>query len=152
MAGLLTASMKAPAADANDMPDRPLYLTPPEDDEWLAEDEGPTAPVKPAAPKPIVPRTPIAPRTPVTPTYRPAFVPPKPAAPAPRAADAPKVDLSRVGPGATVIHRAFGEGTVAAIEKKPTGSAYIRVVFGKNERSFGFPGAFHDGFLKGKEM
>ena len=61
------------------------------------------------------PSRPIPPK-PAMPTYRPAFVPPKPAA-APRPAEAPKPDLSRVAPGAIVVHRAFGAGTVLSIEK-----------------------------------
>ena len=81
------------------------------------------------------------------PTYRPAFVPPRPAA-APRPAEAPKPDLSRVAPGSIVIHRAFGEGTVMSIEKKPNGSAHVHVKFGETKKSFGYPGAFYDGFLK----
>ena len=84
------------------------------------------------------------------PTYRPAFVPPKPAA-APRPAEAPKPDLSRVAPGAIVTHRAFGAGTVLSIEKKPSGSAYVHVQFGETKKAFGYPGAFYDGFLKVKE-
>ena len=84
------------------------------------------------------------------PTYRPAFVPPRPADFAPRPAEAPKPDLSRVTPGATVIHRAFGEGTVESIEKKPNGNTHVVVRFGENIKSFGYPGAFHDGFLKVK--
>ena len=84
------------------------------------------------------------------PTYRPAFVPPKPAA-ATRPAKAPKPDLSRVAPGATVTHRAFGAGTVTSIEKKPNGSAYVYVKFGETQKSFGYPGAFYDGFLKVKD-
>jgi len=97
-----------------------------------------SAPARPTPPKPAMP------------TYRPAFVPPKPTAAA-RPAEAPKPDLSRVGPGAIVTHRAFGEGTVLSIEKKPNGSAYVHVKFGETKKSFGYPGAFYDGFLRVKE-
>ena len=95
------------------------------------------------------PSRPIPPK-PAMPTYRPAFVPPRPAA-APRPAEAPKPDLSRVAPGAVVTHRAFGAGTVLSIEKKPSGSAYVHVQFGETKKSFGYPGAFYDGFLKVEE-
>ena len=50
-----------------------------------------------------------------------------------------------------VIHKAFGEGVVLKIENGRSGSTYVHVRFGKNEKSFGFPGAFYDGFLKVKE-
>ena len=101
----------------------------------------------PASPAPA-PARPVPPK-PAMPTYRPAFVPPRPAA-ATRPAEAPKPDLSRVAPGAIVIHRAFGEGVVTSIEKKPNGSAYVHVQFGDTKKAFGYPGAFYDGFLKVK--
>ena len=162
MAGLQATSMEAPAVDVNDVPERPYFINQPsqEDDE---KEEAPEVPVKkakpqpvtaakPIAPKtPIVPKTPIAARTPITPTYKPAFVPPMPAAPAPKPTEKPKVDLSKIGPGTSVIHKAFGEGAVVAIEKKPTGRTYVQVKFGEVVKSFGYPGAFYDGFLKVKE-
>ncbi len=49
------------------------------------------------------------------------------------------------------MHKAFGEGTVSRIEKRPTGNTYIYIMFGKTEKTFGFPGAFQDGFLTVKE-
>ena len=101
---------------------------------------------EPTAPAPSRPTPP----KPAMPTYRPSFVPPKPAA-APRPAEAPKPDLSRVVPGAIVIHRAFGAGSVLSIEKKPNGSAHVQVKFGETIKTFGYPGAFYDGFLKVKE-
>ena len=99
----------------------------------------------PASPTPASSRP--VPLKPAMPTYRPAFVPPRPAA-APRPAEAQKPDLSRVAPGSIVTHRAFGEGTVMSIEKKPNGSAHVHVKFGEAIKSFGYPGAFYDGFLK----
>ena len=98
-----------------------------------------------------MPRVPITPRQPITPTYRPAFVPPKPQAPAAKPAEKPKVDLSHVGAGTVVIHKAFGEGIVKKSDRGTGGSTFIHVMFGKNEKTFGFPGAFYDGFLKVKE-
>ena len=71
--------------------------------------------------------------------------------PAAKPADKPNVNLSSVGAGTVVIHKAFGEGTVKKIEKSPMGDTHIFVVFGRNEKMFGFPGAFYDGFLKVKE-
>ena len=159
----------------NDVPDRPYFFNQPVEEDDENEEETVVYPIpKPqpapkAAEKPIVPRTPITPkttipprtpitpkttitpRTPITPTYRPAFVPPTPATPAPKLAEKPKVDVSNVGPGTVVIHKAFGEGVVSKIDPGKGGSTYIRVKFGKDERAFGFPGAFYDGFLKVKE-
>jgi len=105
---------------------------------------------EPTAPKPASTQSRPTPPKPAMPTYRPAFVPPKPTA-ATRPAEAPKPDLSCVVPGAIVIHRAFGAGTVLSIEKKPNGSAYVHVQFGETKKAFGYPGAFYDGFLKVKE-
>ncbi|MBR4234911.1 MAG: GIY-YIG nuclease family protein [Clostridia bacterium] len=159
MAGLLQTSMEAPAMDANDVPDRPYFVNQPARDDDEEEEETVVysipkpQPAPKAAEKPIVPKMPVAPRTPITPTYRPAFVPPKPAAPAPKPAEKPKVNVSNVGPGTVVIHKAFGEGTVKKIEtsKMDGRSVYVFVAFGKLEKQFPFPGAFYDGFLKVKE-
>ena len=150
MAGLLETSMEAFAMDMNDVPDRPYFVNQPvqEDDE---DDEPLMLPVKKVEQKPITATTPIVQRTPITPTYRPAFVPPKPSVPATKPADKPKVNLSNVGAGTVVIHKAFGEGIVKTIDQGAGGSTYIRVIFGKNEKAFGYPGAFYDGFLKVKE-
>ena len=155
MAGLQQGSMVAPASDPNDVPDRPYFVNQPaQEDEEEEEPVVYTIPKLKPAPKaaePIVPRVPITPRQPITPTYRPAFVPPKPQAPAAKPAEKPKIDLSHVGAGTVVIHKAFGEGIVKKIDQGAGGSTYIRVMFGKNEKAFGFPGAFYDGFLKVKE-
>ena len=149
MAGLQQQSMIAPERNVNDVPDRPYFVNQPvQEDDDEEEDEKPiiystkkTEPVVKAAEKPIVPRVPI------TPTYRPAFVPPKPAAPAAKPAPTPKMDLSGVGAGTKVTHKAFGEGIVKSIEEGQTGQVYVYVKFGKTEKSFGFPGAFYDGYL-----
>jgi len=150
MAGLQQGSMIAPERDVNDVPERPYFVNQsPVDDE---EDEEidytkikRIEPVVKAAERPIVPKTPI------TPTYRPAFVPPKPMAPAAKTAEKPRIDLSKIKAGTVVIHKAFGEGIVSKIDQGNRGSTYIYVNFGKNEKGFGFPGAFYDGFLKVKE-
>ena len=94
-------------------------------------------------------RTPIPPRAPVTPTYRPAFVPPKPAAPAPRPAPV-KVDLSAVREGAIVVHRAFGEGRIEEIRRDGQGTC-VMVRFARATKEFRIPGAFEQGFLRMKE-
>jgi len=168
MAGLQQSSMEAPAT-VHDAPRHPHGAEPP-----ARRGEGAEARQRPKAPAPsagkqpskapaptAAKREPLAsgpapapsrpmPPKPAMPTYRPAFVPPKPTAAA-RPAEAPKPDLSHVAPGAAVTHRAFGAGTVLSIEKKPNGSAYVHVKFGDSQKSFGYPGAFYDGFLKVKD-
>ena len=50
--------------------------------------------------------------------------------------------------GSIVLHKAFGEGTVTKIDKA---QKHIRVTFGVGEKTFIFPDAFKQGFLKMKE-
>lgn len=49
--------------------------------------------------------------------------------------------------GSIVLHKAFGEGTVTKIDKA---QKHIRVTFGIGEKTFIFPDAFKQGFLKMK--
>ena len=138
MAGLLTASMEAAAPSADDVPDAPAFVDAPEDDD---EDEIKPVPTpkqkgKVRAPIAAAPKTPIP-----TPTYRPSYVPPAPAAV--KNVEMPAVDISDVKAGTTVLHKAFGNGTVSQID-----SIYIYVKFDGVEKKFQFPGAFQQGFLK----
>ena len=162
MAGLQQSSMEAPAT-VHGVSRQPHSAKPSARRAGAAEEKQPSKTPAPSAAKPgpmasgPAPTSPTpassrsGPPKPAMPTYRPAFVPPRPADFAPRPAEAPKPDLSRVAPGAIVTHRAFGEGAVISIEKKPNGSAYVHVKFGEANKSFGYPGAFYDGFLKLKE-
>ena len=149
MAGLLNDSMEAPLVDIHDLPDRPVFVNQFAPDE--EEEEPEIIPIRRLEPTAKAAEGPIVPFQPITPTYRPAFVPPKATTPATKPAPAPQMDLSGVRRGSIVIHKAFGEGTVIKIENGKTGQAYIHVVFDKTERSFGFPGAFYDGYLRAKE-
>lgn len=73
---------------------------------------------------------------------------PKPTAPAqPSKKEEPKLDLSGVVKGATVIHKSFGAGTVTSLDKA---KKHIRVKFNVGEKTFIFPDAFKNGFLKAK--
>lgn len=73
---------------------------------------------------------------------------PKPTAPAqPCKKEEPKLDLSGVVKGATVIHKSFGAGTVTNLDKA---KKHIRVKFNVGEKTFIFPDAFKNGFLKAK--
>ena len=55
------------------------------------------------------------------------------------------LDLSGVNVGTTVTHKAFGPGTVTWIDKA---QKHIRVTFNVGEKTFIFPDAFKQGFLK----
>lgn len=90
--------------------------------------------------------TPAAPKTPlVTSTYG-----IKTPTPAPKAATVKveTVDYSMVEVGAKVTHKTFGTGEVTWIDKA---GKHIRVEFSAGEKTFIFPDAFKQGFLKPKE-
>lgn len=73
---------------------------------------------------------------------------PKPTAPAqPSKKEEPKLNLSGVVKGATVIHKSFGAGTVTSLDKA---KKHVRVKFNVGEKTFIFPDAFKNGFLKAK--
>ncbi len=86
---------------------------------------------------------PAVPAPPPAPTWRPAFVVPVPAASAAPARPKAAVDVSGVAVGSKVSHRAFGRGTVVQLD-----GGYVRVDFAGMQKSFQFPAAFADGFLK----
>ena len=56
-----------------------------------------------------------------------------------------ELDLSGVEVGTAVTHKAFGAGTVTWIDKA---QKHIRVTFSAGEKTFIFPDAFKQGFLK----
>ena len=84
----------------------------------------------------------------VAPTYRPSYTPPVPqrkSSPIPKA----EVDVSDIGIGSVVRHKAFGPGRVTEM-----GGGYITVCFYEFDdriKEFSFPGAFADGFLEEEE-
>jgi hypothetical protein len=118
--------------------DRPGIVEEPEvEDEPVPEVKKPTAPVTPVAPKPALVteaygiKKPDAPKAPVvTPAQKPKE---------------PELDLSGVEVGSAVTHKAFGAGTVTWIDKA---QKHIRVTFSAGEKTFIFPDAFKQGFLK----
>ena len=55
----------------------------------------------------------------------------------------PRIDLSDVKPGVSVIHKVFGEGIVTKI-----GTDRIHISFGKAEKMFQYPSSFENGFLQ----
>jgi flagellar basal body rod protein FlgC len=54
----------------------------------------------------------------------------------------PQIELSAVKPGASVIHKVFGEGIIDKIAKDR-----IYISFGKAKKMFQYPSAFEKGFL-----
>ena len=52
-----------------------------------------------------------------------------------------------VAVGSIVVHKVFGEGTVSQLDKV---MKHIRVAFAKDEKTFIFPDAFKQGFLRVK--
>lgn len=107
------------------------------ENEPMPEVKKPAAPVTPVTPKPSLVteaygiKKPDAQKAPVvTPAQKPKE---------------PELDLSRVEVGSAVTHKAFGVGTVTWIDKA---QKHIRVTFSAGEKTFIFPDAFKQGFLK----
>lgn len=137
MAGQLLTSEVASAPREDDLPDKPYFSVPDDEDEEIQE-----APKKKAAPrqeskKPIMPSKTIH----TMPTYRPAYVPPAPVAP--KKPEPVPVDVSDIVSGVNVVHKAFGTGTVVSVQK-----GMIVISFSGEEKKFQFPGAFQQGFLR----
>lgn len=95
-------------------------------------------------------KKPVAPVAAKLPLVTEAYGVKKPEAPkAPAAAPVQQLkeelNLSSVEIGTTVTHKAFGAGTVTWIDKA---QKHIRVTFSAGEKTFIFPDAFKQGFLK----
>ena len=81
----------------------------------------------------------------LAPTYRPSYTPPTVSKPEVKIKPAVDVDVSGVKIGTTVIHKAFGEGKVVALDNELIKVAFAD--FDNKVKQFNFPGAFIDGFL-----
>ena len=69
-----------------------------------------------------------------------------PISPSPeKKAEVIEIDVSKIVPGATVIHKAFGKGTIANVDKA---QKHMRVKFAVGEKNFIFPDAFTKGYLR----
>ena len=137
MAGQLLTSEVASAPREDDLPDKPYFTVPDDEDEEIQE-----VPKKKVAPrqeseKPIIQNR----TTHAAPTYRPSYVPPAPVAP--KKPEPVPVDVSDIAPGVNVVHKAFGTGTVVSMQK-----GMIVISFSGEEKKFQFPGAFQQGFLR----
>lgn len=137
MAGQLLTSEVASAPREDDLPDKPYFSVPDDEDEEIQNVPKKKIVSRQESEKPIVPsRT-----THAVPTYRPAYVPPAPVAP--KKSEPVPVDVSDIAPGVSVVHKAFGTGAVVNIQK-----GMIVISFGSEEKKFQFPGAFQQGFLR----
>ena len=60
----------------------------------------------------------------------------------------PSFDVSSLSVGTAVLHKAFGVGTITAIDPDDIKFRYITVVFPDTEKRFQIPNVFLQGFLK----
>ena len=143
MAGQLADSMKADAPREDDLPERPIFTNISnysyDDDD---EDDDLTMVAEPKSTFGTN-RAPIAQssKPAIGGTYRPAYVPPTPAAPV-KKKPVIEVDISVVKAGTLVKHKAFGVVEVIGID-----GGRLVVSFKGEKKIFQFPGAFEQGFL-----
>lgn len=140
------ASTEAPPVDENDIPDAPYVFEPEE------EEELPPEPKKPAKGKKgkngdVV----VVQKSKTAEVPKPAPAPIKPPVPKPIAPPKPEFIMPHLEIGNKLLHRAFGSGTITAIDPEGTQFRYIFVKFPDVEKKFQIPNAFMQGFLKLEE-
>lgn len=146
------SSMEAPPADDGDMPENPFAFVAEEEEDG----EEPPVPEKPAKkrggrngevvvihPAAAANRAPKAAAAVSSAAAKPAPAPAVPAAP-----PKPSFDVSSLTVGTAVLHKAFGVGTITAIDPDDIKFRYITVVFPDTEKRFQIPNVFLQGFLK----
>lgn len=146
------SSMEAPPADDGDMPENPFAFVAEEEEDG----EEPPVPEKPAKkrggrngevvvirPAAAANRAPKAAAAVSSAAARPAPAPAVPAAP-----PKPSFDVSSLSVGTAVLHKAFGVGTITAIDPDDIKFRYITVAFPDTEKRFQIPNVFLQGFLK----
>ncbi len=136
MAGLLDQSMIA-EQNKDDIPKNPYFINNSEYDEDILDKSKLQS--KNEKNNSAVVSTKISPKP--GSTYQPAFVPPKPSSG--KRPQMVSVDVSDIGVGSKVMHKAFGVGLVLKIK-----DGLITVDFNGAEKRFQFPTAFQNGFLK----
>ena len=92
-------------------------------------------------PEPAPAKQPL-PGSPPAPVSRPQPAPPGPALRQASASAVQAVDTSGVKVGSVLLHKAFGAGSVTALDEK-----FVLVLFDEVEKKFPFPGAVIQGFL-----
>lgn len=146
------SSMEAPPADDGDMPENPFAFVAEEEEDG----EEPPVPEKPTKkrggrngevavihPAAAANRAPKAAAAVLSAAAKPAPAPAVPAAP-----PKPSFDVSSLSVGTAVLHKAFGVGTITAIDPDDIKFRYITVVFPDTEKRFQIPNVFLQGFLK----
>lgn len=146
------SSMEAPPADDGDMPENPFAFVTEEEEDG----EEPPVPEKPAKkrggrngevvvirPAAAANRAPKAAAAVSSAAAKPAPAPAVPAAP-----PKPSFDVSSLSVGTAVLHKAFGVGTITAIDPDDIKFRYITVAFPDTEKRFQIPNVFLQGFLK----
>ena len=146
------SSMEAPPADDGDMPENPFAFVAEEEEDG----EEPPVPEKPAKkcggrngevvvihPAAAATRAPKAAAAVSSAAAKPAPAPAVPAVP-----PKPTYDVSSLSVGTAVLHKAFGVGTITAIDPDDIKFRYITVVFPDTEKRFQIPNVFLQGFLK----
>ncbi len=146
------SSMEAPPADDGDMPENPFAFVAEEEEDG----EEPPVPEKPAKkrggrngevvvihPAAAANRAPKAAAAVSSAAAKQAPAPAFPAAP-----PKPSFDVSSLSVGTAVLHKAFGVGTITAIDPDDIKFRYITVVFPDTEKRFQIPNVFLQGFLK----
>ena len=103
---------------------------------------------KPVTTTPVHTSKPVTPAPRTTPLVTAQYGVKPAAAAAKPAAKAEEFVAPDVKDGSIVMHKTFGEGTVSKIDKA---QKHIRVTFAIGEKTFIFPDAFKNGFLKMKE-
>ena len=136
MAGLLDQSMIA-EQNKDDIPKNPYFINISEYDEDILDKSKLQS--KNENNNSAVVSTKISPKP--GSTYQPAFVPPKPSAI--KRPQMVSIDVSNIGVGSKVTHKAFGVGLVLKIK-----DGLITVDFNGAEKRFQFLTAFQNGFLK----
>lgn len=137
---LQQASLAAPPAQDNDIPDKP-YIVEPDDDDEL--DEKPEPIKHPVGRKKKDSEVRISYITPPKPELITNHFGIKAPVPAPvKKEEEPKIDCSGVTVGSVLIHKNFGKGEVVNIS-----DGMMIVAFGNAEKRFEFPHAIQKGFL-----
>lgn len=145
MAGQLANSMQEEEPNADDISDRPVFTN--IDNGYDSEDEdgysqSKVVELKSSCVTKTAPTSGFVTQSnPAGATYHPAYVPPIPVEPAQKSTV--KVDTSKIKAGVVVTHKAFGAGRVKGID-----GSLIIVAFKGEDKTFQYPGAFEQGFLK----
>ena len=143
------ASTEAPPVDESDIPEAPFVFEPDEE-----EEEEVPAPKKEKKGKKgkngevKVIQEAKSPKSIPAPIPTPAVAPVEPEKPKPISQTKPAFDESRIVVGNELLHKAFGDGMIVAVDPPDKKFRSITVKFADVEKKFQIPNAFLQGFLK----